>query len=67
LNFTKREDELFIHIADDGDGFDVEMNSSKKTSYGLKTMQERTEEIGGTFSLKSIKKEGTYIDIRIPC
>lgn len=65
--FTKRKDDLFIHIADDGDGFDVEEDSSRKTSYGLKTMRERCEEIGGTFSLKSIKKEGTYIDIRIPC
>lgn len=66
LKFTQTAHELFIHIADDGDGFDVETDSKKKTSYGLKTMQERSEEIGGTFSLKSIQNEGTYIDIRIP-
>lgn len=67
LTFTKRANELFIHIADDGDGFNVGEDSSRKTSYGLKTMRERSEEVGGTFSLKSIKDEGTYIDIRIPC
>jgi len=66
LKFTKRNNELFVHIADDGDGFDVDVDSQRKTSYGLKTMRERSEEIGGTFSLKSIKGEGTYIDIRIP-
>lgn len=67
LTLTKRKNELFIHIADDGEGFDAEGNASLKTSYGLKTMRERSEEIGGTFSIKSIRNEGTYIDIRIPC
>lgn len=67
LTFTERKNELFIHIADDGDGFDVGEYSNRKTSYGLKTMRERSEEIGGTFSVKSIEQEGTYVDIRIPC
>lgn len=67
ITFTNRKDDLFIHIADDGNGFDVGEDSNRKTSYGLKTMRERCEEIGGTFSLKSIPTEGTYIDIRIPC
>lgn len=66
LKIIHRARELFIHISDNGKGFDLQNNNDLKTSYGLKTMQERSEELGGTFSIRSNKKEGTYIDIRIP-
>lgn len=62
-----RSDELFVHISDNGEGFDVKEDTSRKTSYGLKTMRERTEELGGTFAIRSTQGEGTYIDLRIPC
>lgn len=66
LEIMKRRNELFVHIRDNGKGFDVSKDSEKKTSYGLKTMRERTEELGGTFKLRSEMNEGTYIDLRIP-
>lgn len=55
---------LFFHLRDNGVGFDL--SQQKKASYGLKTMQERCEEIGGTFSIKSAKNQGTTIDVRVP-
>ncbi|WP_027447602.1 sensor histidine kinase [Pontibacillus marinus] len=64
LTLKPLNQEIFLHIGDNGKGFEV--NQDKKTSYGLKTMQERTEEIGGTFKIRSRPDEGTYIDIRIP-
>ncbi|RDW18199.1 sensor histidine kinase [Oceanobacillus arenosus] len=67
LTIMKRAKELFLHIRDNGNGFDVTKDSTRKTSYGLKTMQERSEELGGTFIVRSSYDEGTYIDIRIPC
>ncbi|WP_026905680.1 sensor histidine kinase [Paucisalibacillus globulus] len=67
IEFVKRGRELFIHIADNGKGFDLSNDNEKKTSYGLKTMKERSEELGGTFTIRSNMEEGTYIDIRIPC
>ncbi|WP_284139480.1 MULTISPECIES: sensor histidine kinase [unclassified Virgibacillus] len=67
IDVAKRSNELFIHIRDDGKGFDIRLDADKKTSYGLKTMRERSEELGGTFVVKSNIDEGTYIDIRIPC
>lgn len=67
LKITTRSKELFIHIADNGRGFDVGKDANRKTSYGLQTMKERSEELGGTFTVRSIQEEGTYIDIRIPC
>ncbi|MUV36584.1 Histidine kinase [Lentibacillus sp. JNUCC-1] len=61
-----RQREVYVHIADDGDGFNVREDSTRKTSYGLKTMKERIGEVGGTLNVRSSKGEGTYIDIRIP-
>ncbi|MFS0671941.1 sensor histidine kinase [Ornithinibacillus sp. 179-J 7C1 HS] len=67
LEVVKRGKELFLHIVDNGKGFDLSNDNAKKTSYGLKTMKERCEELGGTFTIRSNIDEGTYIDIRIPC
>ncbi|WP_010093701.1 sensor histidine kinase [Ornithinibacillus scapharcae] len=67
LEIFKRGKELFMHIADNGKGFELTGDNEKKTSYGLKTMRERSEELGGTFTIRSNVNEGTYIDIRIPC
>lgn len=59
-------EEIFLHIADNGVGFDTEEKKANKASYGLKTMRERCEEIGGTYTLRSRKGEGTHIDLRVP-
>ncbi|GAA0596249.1 two-component system sensor histidine kinase LiaS [Virgibacillus siamensis] len=67
IEASVRSKELFVHISDNGAGFNVKEDTGRKTSYGLKTMRERTEELGGTFAIRSTKGEGTYIDLRIPC
>ena len=66
IDVYMRHDELFVHIRDNGRGFDIEQDLNRKTSYGLKTMRERSQELGGTFTIRSNKDEGTNIDIRIP-
>ncbi|MFB1052196.1 histidine kinase [Paraliobacillus sp. JSM ZJ581] len=65
IEIKVHKNELFIHIADNGKGFDP-TSQQKIASYGLKTMKERSEEIGGTFAIRSKDSEGTHIDIRIP-
>ncbi|MCF6138401.1 sensor histidine kinase [Pseudalkalibacillus berkeleyi] len=62
LNHTDQH--IRIHIRDNGAGFDLK--DKKKTSYGLKTMQERCDEIGGKFSITTAKGKGTAIDVRVP-
>ncbi|RPF52033.1 sensor histidine kinase [Aquisalibacillus elongatus] len=66
VELKDRDQDIYIHIDDDGIGFNASEEMEQKTSYGLKTMKERCEEIGGTFQIKSQEGQGTYIDIRIP-
>jgi len=53
-----------MRIMDDGVGFDT--NDRKVGSYGLGSMQERAEEIGGTFKIVSVIGKGTQIEIKVP-
>ncbi|MFE8700263.1 histidine kinase [Cytobacillus sp. FJAT-54145] len=64
VTLTEMENYIYLFISDNGKGFDPQIE--RIASYGLKTMRERCEEIGGIFKIRSKEKEGTYIDIRIP-
>ncbi|SES99525.1 two-component system, NarL family, sensor histidine kinase LiaS [Salinibacillus kushneri] len=62
----KREESISLYIRDDGIGFNVNEKMENQASYGLKTLKERTEELGGSFIIRSKEGEGTYSNIRIP-
>lgn len=64
ITLTEKENYIYLFIADNGKGFNP--NRERIASYGLKTMRERCEEVGGVFNIRSKENEGTYIDIRIP-
>jgi len=64
ITLTEKENTIYLFIADDGKGFNPSVE--RIASYGLKTMRERCEEVGGVFNIRSKEKEGTYIDIRVP-
>lgn len=53
-----------LRIVDDGVGFELE--DEKMTSYGLRTMQERVNELGGALEIYSSVGKGTQIEVRIP-
>jgi signal transduction histidine kinase len=63
VEFKNGVDHLFMHISDDGVGFDV--NKAKK-GIGLKNMLSRITECEGTFEIQSTKGEGTIITVKIP-
>lgn len=54
---------LHLVVADDGRGFDARGGSA---GFGLRAMQARVTEIGGTFDLVSAVGEGCRIEIRLP-
>ncbi|WP_028400410.1 sensor histidine kinase [Ectobacillus panaciterrae] len=53
-----------LKILDDGVGFDV--NQRKAGSYGLSSIQERVQEIGGTFKIISFPNKGTQLEVKVP-
>jgi len=64
IRLKSRRDSVRLYMRDNGVGFD--MSVKKQTSYGLVSMQERVNEIGGSLSIVSAPGKGTRIDIRIP-
>jgi signal transduction histidine kinase len=58
-------DGVWLRIADDGQGFDTSLPRSDG-SFGLISMRERTEALGGTFDLTSTPGQGTAVAIHIP-
>lgn len=55
---------LVLIVEDNGVG--INTGENKKSSYGLLTMRERVEEIGGRFNVISFPGKGTKIEIRVP-
>ena len=62
LNFKQTKKALTLTIFDNGKGFNT---ASKKAGIGLKNMQERIEDVNGTFSIESALDKGTSIYIEI--
>ncbi|MFG0215214.1 HAMP domain-containing sensor histidine kinase [Brevibacillus porteri] len=61
--FTLQE-QVRLRVSDDGVGFDPD--GEKMTSYGLRSMQERVAEVGGSMEIYSAIGKGTQIEVRIP-
>lgn len=56
--------QVHMSVQDSGIGFDLE--AKKQTSYGLLTMEERINELGGSLQMISKPGEGTVIHIWVP-
>ena len=53
-------------VADDGQGFDPQERSASGKTFGLRIMQERAAEIGGSLQVESEAGHGTRVIVRIP-
>jgi signal transduction histidine kinase len=60
------ENNLMIHVIDEGSGFDIQQLSSNGKSRGLLGMRERVKFVGGTVTIRSSSGEGTQLTIQIP-
>ena len=65
VNLSLSVKELEMKLQDDGIGF-VPEEVIKEGHYGIKKMQKRVEEMGGTFQIHSKIGEGTLVHFRIP-
>ena len=58
---------LAVRIIDDGCGFRDGANSGLGVAgYGLIAMRERAEQVGGQFSLESVRGAGTLVQVVLP-
>lgn len=64
LNLAVVQNQIRMKIQDDGIGFSP--GQEKHSSYGLRTMYERVNEIGGVLDIFSLPQKGTQIDVKVP-
>jgi PAS domain S-box-containing protein len=58
-----RNGHLLVAIADDGRGFELPVGGRQ---FGLQTMRERAESVGGRLSIHSAPNWGTRVELRLP-
>jgi signal transduction histidine kinase len=69
LTFTVQNDIARLEIADDGVGFDTfehPLGSDEMGGYGLLSMAERAEIVGGRLNIRSRPGSGTIVTATIP-
>jgi len=67
VTLRARNGTLVALVDDDGCGFDVKRAGRRDwPQFGLQTMRERAEAIGGRFSVTSTAGHGTHVTIRVP-
>lgn len=71
LTLSYMNDRVALDARDDGTGFDPEDNdavvsSTREGGFGLGTMRERVERLGGTLSIESAPGEGTTLVVELP-
>lgn len=64
LTLADTERQVVMMLADDGKGFKAD--AVKSGSYGLSTMQERAQKLGGTADIVSKVGSGTRVKVTIP-
>lgn len=64
--FVSDQGHFHISVVDSGKGFDVKSVSLTAKGYGLFSIQERLEGLGGTFTVRSSPGCGTRIELSIP-
>jgi signal transduction histidine kinase len=57
---------LRLAISDDGRGFENGSGSVPRNGFGLTSMQERVENLGGELRLHSRPGEGTQVEVTLP-
>ncbi len=67
VSMTLQDRVLVVSIEDDGAGFDPDtLGRAQVPRFGLATMRERAEAIGGTLSVSAAPGAGTMVQVRMP-
>lgn len=67
VRFSEKDGVLTVSVRDDGQGFDPDREQgSAWPRFGMQTMRERAEAMGGMFLVRSQSGSGTEVVVRIP-
>jgi signal transduction histidine kinase len=55
-----------LHVIVTDDGIGIQDHAVERSHFGLQTMRERAESIGGSLLVNSIVGEGTQVEFRLP-
>jgi signal transduction histidine kinase len=66
LSIVKSYPHIIFLAEDNGVGFDLDKLNNRRDALGLLGMRERAALLGGSFSIRSSRAEGTRIRIEIP-
>jgi signal transduction histidine kinase len=66
MQLSHETDQVSLSVADDGAGFDPSAAPDNEPHYGLTTMRERAETVGGTVHIASVIGQGTEVRTVIP-
>ena len=65
ISIVRAESSITIEIADNGKGFDTNLQSQKHGGFGLLGMGERVRMLNGTFLIESESEKGTKIFVSL--
>lgn len=67
VTFERHSDEIYLTIADNGKGFDIaHLPPREWPRFGLQTMKERAEAVGGGFQVQTALGKGCRIQVNVP-
>lgn len=69
LTLSYMDHAVALDIRDDGDGFvpaESDPRSIRLTGFGLRSMSDRVERVGGDFSIDSVPGRGTTVSVVVP-
>jgi signal transduction histidine kinase len=66
VRFALNGAQVEVHIEDEGRGFDPEQLTAKGEGFGLRSMRERAETMGGAFQIHSTLGRGTRLVVTWP-
>jgi two-component system NarL family sensor kinase len=70
VRFATRAGTARLDVTDDGGGFDLptpgELPAGDRSGYGMRSMAERAELVGGTFTVRSRRGSGTTVTVTVP-
>lgn len=68
VKIRRSNEHVEITVHDNGGGFDEQRVSQVQlTKFGIQTMKERAETVGGTLQISSSPGEGTTLTLNVPC